>query len=215
MVFHSTMNHISCPHCNRRKLTKNGHFRNKQRWFCNKCQKTFTTEASRNFPPTSVPFEFIAWVLYQKEANTKNLTKITNSYLSFFNFKKEKVSRSTIYRWSRKYSNNYKKLLTPRDITLFFKDQIKLIYSPQKPRFEDIEMKRILNPGKDKISWTRAAIYLRDAFGEEQLLTIIREDHELFKKMINGIKAPIAPEIQNYTIEAMVSIVKGKKFYSI
>ena len=215
MLFTYKMNHLSCPHCKRRKLTKNGCFRNKQRWTCNKCQKTFTSESSRGFPPTSVPFEFIAWVLYQKEANTKNLTKITNSYLSFFKFKKEKVSRSTIYRWSKKYGIIYKKILTPHDITLFFKDQIKLIYSPQKPRFEDIEMKRILHPGKDKMSWIRATIYLRDVFGEERLLKIIREDHELFKKMINGIKAPIAPEIKNYTIEAMVSIVKGKKYYSI
>lgn len=205
------MKHLCCPHCSNKEITKNGRFRGKQRWICKECQKTFTTDSLRRLPPTTIPFEFIAWVLFQREADSKFSTKKINAYLNFLRLKKEKVSRSTIHLWEKKYSDIYKQRMSKREIINFLKKTIEQVYIPQVPIYEKIEVKETIPADNEKLSWIDAVKILRDAFGKERLIKIIRENNEFFEKMRKGIKKP---EIETYSVEAIVSIIKRKKYYS-
>ena len=77
---------MNCPYCNSTATVKNGHSPSgKERWKCNTCKKTFSENSGKGFPPTSIPFEFISWVLSREEKNIRRLTKRVNYFLSVFN----------------------------------------------------------------------------------------------------------------------------------
>ena len=113
---------ISCPCCGGEKITKNGHFRGKQRYVCKECQKSFSEESTKQFPPTTIPFEFIAYTLYKRErdGNNRGFCKLINKILELTILEKKKVSRSTVYSWIGKYGNSYKSLISENEASDFF-----------------------------------------------------------------------------------------------
>lgn len=116
---------IGCPCCGGKEITKNGHFRGKQRYVCKECQKSFSEESRRGFPPTTIPFELIAHILYKRERdikgnNYRNFPRVVNRLLELTILDKKKVSRSTIYSWIKKYGNSYSDLISDERARDFF-----------------------------------------------------------------------------------------------
>lgn len=131
-IYQTKMKKIKCTNCQSEEKWKYGHFRGKQRYICKKCRRTFTAGSSRDFPPTNIPFEFIAFMLYMIDRHSfkRNVTNITNFYLNIITFEKpeeiKKISRSTIYLWRKNYGNTYTKLISEKETKDFF-------YRHQKP----------------------------------------------------------------------------------
>ncbi len=101
---------MKCPDCRSKSITKYGHSRGKQRYICKKCQNTFTEFSYKNYPPTSIHPLFIAYILHNYKGEPLDLiTNETNYLLQFFKShnvsvgSKDKVSRSTVYKWINKY----------------------------------------------------------------------------------------------------------------
>jgi len=178
---------LSCPECKSNAITKNGTFRNKQRYICKKCKKTFTEDKTRGFPPTSVPFEFIALVLYRSEggANAMKL-KMINYFLDKFDFKKKKITRITLYDWKKKYGKIYEDLVTLREANRFFQDHIYKAFPTDK------EEER--SPPEDEVEYYKRGhvknlMILRERFGEKECKKMLKEEPDEFNDYLTGVQA--------------------------
>ena len=128
---------MKCANCNSYKNVKNGHAPSgKKRYKCKRCKKTFSEVSKKNYPATSVPFEFIALILHRTKNNSLGEIKtIVNSWLSLFKRKqlpiclKEEVSRSCIYKWRKQYGNIYAKLVPHKTATEYIHYHLDKIYS--------------------------------------------------------------------------------------
>lgn len=129
---------MKCLNCKSKSIIKYGYSRGKQRYICKRCQKTFTEYSYRNFPPTSVHPLFIALILhrYSNEPLDK-LTKRVNNLLQLFKSKrvsigsKNKVSRSTVYKWLNHYEA-FAENISTKQTGLFFQELISQTLSPKE-----------------------------------------------------------------------------------
>ncbi len=150
---------MKCPYCNSIKTWKHGKTsKNRQRYICKKCNKTYVKNSRINYPHTKIPFEFIAYILYSEELNKKrkvkyiyrkNDKKVKNNqtvrvkkFLSFLDLPYKKVSKTTIYLWNEKYGSIYKKLVTPEEAVHFYRSNI----NKEKISVESLSVKEPFRP---------------------------------------------------------------------
>ena len=54
-----------CPNCFSEIVVKNGHhYGGKLQFLCRSCNKHFTSDSAKGYPPTKIPFPIIAYLLY-------------------------------------------------------------------------------------------------------------------------------------------------------
>jgi hypothetical protein len=103
---------MACPICNSEKYVKRGKTAaGSQRYKCFVCKKTFADSPK-------IPFEFIAFMLYQKsllEENgrplkMKHFKGLAERYLRTLDLINKEVPRATLYYWLKTYSDSYKKI---------------------------------------------------------------------------------------------------------
>lgn len=124
---------MKCPNCKSVFTVKNGHApSSKKRWKCNKCKITFDEDTGKKYPPTTVPFQFIAFVLNICEKVTLEETKnYANFWLNFFELRKvpicskKNISKSAVYQWRKKYGEMYTKLVSKEEVEKYFSKLIK------------------------------------------------------------------------------------------
>jgi len=129
---------MNCPYCKNSNIVKNGHSpSSKQRWKCNKCNKSFDNNTIRKFPPTTIPFQFIALILYISETWSYNKTyNYINDLLKILKiwnitiYPKGKIAYSTIHKWKKQYKRTYKDLISFEEAKNFY---FKLIRNGKKP----------------------------------------------------------------------------------
>jgi len=144
---------MECRYCKSKDIVKNGHASSgKMRWKCNKCKKTFSKDSGNGFPPTSVEFRFINFILhYCKDYSLDKTHTYVNNKLKLFKFrnvslyKKEKVSRSTVYKWKRK-EREYLRLIPGEEALNYYQHLVRQIASPwpkelipPEPPINDVE----------------------------------------------------------------------------
>jgi transposase-like protein len=144
---------MECPYCKSKDIIKNGHAPSgKMRWKCNKCKKTFSKDSGNGFPPTSVEFRFINFILhYCKDYSLDKTHTYVNNKLKLFKFrnvslyKKEKISRSTVYKWKRK-EREYLRLIPGEEALNYYQHLVRQIASPwpkelipPEPPISDVE----------------------------------------------------------------------------
>lgn len=186
------MKEIKCPNCQSEEKWKYGHFRGKQRYICKKCRRTFTAGSSRRFPPTSLPFEFVSFILYQhKKESLGKTAKYVNHWLEIFKIKgvpickKEKITRTTIYNWRKKYGKKYANLVDKNEAITFFQNQIRKAYPTNNKQILEREMKII----EKKLPHLEGLKYFRDCMGgTEYCLQIAREYPKVFNMLIEDFK---------------------------
>lgn len=117
-----------CPKCKSKSINKHGHSRGKQRYLCKKCQKTFTEFSYKKYPPTSVHPLFIALILHRyKDESLDKMTRRVNNWLEIFKSHnvsvgtKDKVSRSTVYKWINNY-DEFVSNVSSKQSNRFFQD---------------------------------------------------------------------------------------------
>jgi transposase-like protein len=87
---------IRCKHCNSNQISKYGHYKGVQLWWCQRCRKKFTGNDA--FPGMKIPFELIRPVLSMYFKGVP-LSSIRKQMKAEFNYC---PSDSTVYRWIRK-----------------------------------------------------------------------------------------------------------------
>ena len=151
---------MKCPNCKSVDTIENGHApSSKKRWQCNKCKKTFDRDTGKKYPPTTVPFQFIAFVLYMcKKATLEKTKDYANFLLKFFEVQKtpicskSDISISAVYNWRTKYGKTYAKLVSIEEAREYFSKLIKKAdisfpecTLPEDPKYE-IETREVKNP---------------------------------------------------------------------
>lgn len=117
---------MKCPHCKSIKIVKNGFTKlKKQRYYCKKCSKSFLETSYRQYPPTSYPFELIAYFLYHNDSlKPKSLTRLVNNYLRILDLNLNNIPRQTVHSWNKNYSPIYKEIISFNTARRFFADYI-------------------------------------------------------------------------------------------
>jgi len=142
-----------CPKCRSKSIIKYGQFHGKQRYICKKCHKTFTEFSYKNYPPTSVHPMFIALILNRYRAESLDeKTQRLNNWLQIFKSHnvyvgtKDKISRSTVYKWINNY-DEFVKGVSPKQSNLFFQKLLQKAFSepideePPEPKIVGKEIK--------------------------------------------------------------------------
>ena len=102
---------LVCPHCNSSNIVRNGHPHGKKlEFFCKSCNRYFTEDSIKGYPPSNIPFPVIAYFLYLYKkvpdfSNMRKFRKFVNYWLSYLKISDKEVSRQTIHHWL----NNYEK----------------------------------------------------------------------------------------------------------
>ncbi|MCK5112094.1 MAG: hypothetical protein KAQ84_01000 [Thermoplasmatales archaeon] len=138
---------MRCPKCKGVSISTYG----KQRYICKKCKTTFTEASSKGYPPTTFPFELIAFILYQWDVGTLDeITDYANTIIellhTFNHVPKSKVSRSTIRKWKVQYRNNLSKLITRTEATTWVQKIISESFPRKKhtpPPEEEVEIVKV------------------------------------------------------------------------
>lgn len=81
----------NCPYCNSKRINKNGHKCNKQRYICRDCHKSFCEEDARVKRPNSQ--RELALILYTRGVSFRSIQKIIELYFN------TKISHSLIMKW--------------------------------------------------------------------------------------------------------------------
>ena len=122
-------NNAICLYCQSSSIVKNGNapapseklrWKDTQRLKCKKCNRTFSSDSGKGYPPTSAPFEFIAFMLYRYD-ELKGFVDEVNGFLKLLGH--EPVDRTTVYSWVRKYKDIYKDLVSSREANKWFLSQ--------------------------------------------------------------------------------------------
>ena len=121
---------MKCPKCTSNRIIQNGHAPSgKRRWKCKNCQISFDNNTGKDYPATTIPFPFIAFILYLSEGWSVQKTYQHVNYLIRLiqlnsnerPFTLGSVSYSTVYKWK----NNYQNLL---DETITFEEAKKYYF---------------------------------------------------------------------------------------
>jgi hypothetical protein len=147
-----------CPYCNNTTCVKNGHApSSKPRWKCKSCKRTFDENTRKKYPPTKIPFPFIAVVLHNtKNQSFKRTLQFGNFLLQFFKlyrltlYSNYKIPYSTLYYWKKKYGPIYNQLITLDEINDYYKSILQkgirseLIRKPyyDRPFIKEYKIKR-------------------------------------------------------------------------
>lgn len=103
---------MACPICDSELYVKRGKTAaGSQRYKCSLCKKTYTDSPK-------IPFEFIAFLLYQKtwlERNgrpfkMKHFKGLAERFLRRLDLNINEVPRATLYYWIKTYRDSYKKI---------------------------------------------------------------------------------------------------------
>lgn len=190
---------MECPYCESKDIIKNGHAPSgKMRWKCNKCKKTFSKDSGKQYPPTSIPFKFIALILHKRKRKKDSLDKTTeyaNIWLNAFKSrqvpicKKEQVSRSTVYKWIRQYGKIYAKLIPEQEAIAYLQHLLRQSFPPR-----EIKEKEVLTEDykirieRIELSRMKTLKLIQDCMGREFSLELIRKYPEAFLKILNEFK---------------------------
>jgi transposase-like protein len=197
---------MECPYCKSKDIIKNGHAPSgKIRWKCKNCERTFSKVTGKGFPPTSVDFRFINFILHWcKKDSLDKMHNHANFLLKLFKirnvpvYKKEKISRSAVYKW-KKREKEYLSLI-PRDKAInYYQQLIRQAASPwskelipPESKIKDIETVEV--EVKEKISgiqsYTRFLKLLEMLYFKEDLDKLIK-DEKMTMRFYEEFKKPI------------------------
>ena len=165
---------LSCPYCTSTKVVKNGHHHKcKLQFFCTACHKYFYEDPAKGYPPTSIPFPVISYLLYFRRkvpefSNMRKYRRFVNHWLQYLQVSDHDVSRQTIHHWIHQFDHLLDTVITfdeARDYCQHHLKQLAKVRPPQKP-----------------IPYRRALEVLEHKFGKTIVIQLIKKDEDFFKE---------------------------------
>ena len=163
---------LFCPHCSSQKIVRNGrHHLGKLQFYCNTCHKYFYEDPAKGYPPTSIPFPVIAYLLYSRQkvpefSNMRKFRKFVNHWLQHLNISDQEVSRQKLHHWIKNYEQYLDRVITFPEARDYCKQRLAKPLPERKP-----------------IPYRRALKILEHKFGKEYCFKLIRTDPEFFKEL--------------------------------
>ena len=171
---------LFCPHCHSTKIVKNGyHHQGKLQFFCTTCNKYFYEDPAKGYPPTTIPFPIIAYLLYFRKkipefSNMRKFRKFVNHWLKHLKISDQDVSRQTIHHWIKNYEKDFEKIIIFSESKNYCKRRLDRI------------AKTLPTPRK-AIPYSLALKILERKFGKPYLVNLIKTDEEFFKELIENV----------------------------
>ena len=172
---------LSCPYCKSDKVVKNGHHhKDKLQFFCTNCHKYFYEDSAKGYPPTSIPFPIIAYLMYfhrkvPEFSNMRRFRKFVNHWLKYLKASGQDVSRQTIHHWINHYEKDFARIITFQEARDFCKQRLS-------------EITKIPSaPAPKPISYWRALKILECKFGKTYCVDLIKKDEDFFKEFCDII----------------------------
>ncbi len=168
---------LSCPHCSSHRIVRNGHpHGDKLQFFCYSCNRYFSEDAAKGYPPTNIPFPIIAYLLYFYKkvpafSNMRKYRRFINHWLQYLNVSDQEVSRQTVHHWIK----NYDKFLD------------KVITFPETSDFCKQRLPEALPPISKPIPYKRALKVLERKFGKAYCVGLIKDDSEFFQELVEVV----------------------------
>lgn len=172
---------LSCPFCKSEKVVKNGHHhKGKLQFFCTDCHKYFYEDPAKGYPPTSIPFPIISYLLYFRQRapeflNMRKFRKFVNHWLQYLKISDQDVSRQTIHHWINHYEKNFDKIVTFQEARDYCKQRLSEI------------AKGLPAPAQKHVSYWQALKILEYKFGKAYCFDLIKKDEGFFKEFCDII----------------------------
>jgi transposase-like protein len=166
-----------CPNCNSKNIIKNGHhYGGKLQFLCKNCNKHFTEESAKGYPPSKIPFQIIAYLLYFRRkipefSNMRKYRRFVNFWLKNFDLNNKDVSRQTIHHWINKFDRFLDKVISFNEARDYC--QYRLLKNAKVcPHFKTIPYRNTLK-------------ILEKKFGKSLLIHLIKQDEYFFKELVD------------------------------
>ena len=156
---------LICPHCTSDRIVQDRHpLKGKIQYYCKTCNRYFSQDTLKGFPPTNIPFPIIAYLLYYRRhtpdfSNMRRFRVFVNHWLKLLGISRVGVSRQTIHHWI----DNFDRLL---DDVITFNEAKEFIegYTEKIPFYSVV------------FSYSEALGVLKKKFGYEYVVGLIRSD---------------------------------------
>jgi len=170
---------LFCPHCSSQKIVRNGrHHLGKLQFYCNTCHKYFYEDPAKGYPPTSIPFPVIAYLLYSRQkvpefSNMRKFRKFVNHWLQHLNISDQEVSRQKLHHWIKNYEQYLDRVITFPEARDYCNRRLSKLAKPL--------------PEHKPIPYGRALKILEHKFGKAYCVKLIRTDEIFFKELVDII----------------------------
>jgi len=100
---------LRCPHCYSHNVVRNGHHhQGKIQFLCTKCHKYFYEDSAKGFPPTSIPFPVIAYLLYYRKnipifSKSRFFKPFVGQWIKILHIRDTDISWHTLNHWIKNY----------------------------------------------------------------------------------------------------------------
>jgi len=167
---------ISCPHCSSQKVILNGHYyKEKPQFFCTSCQKYFYENSAKGYPPTTIPFPVIAYLLYFRKkipefSNMRIFRKFVSQWLQCLGLRDTEIQRHTINHWIKNYEKNFESIIS---------------FHEARDLFNQIRTRKVKTVSKEallrqSIPHTEVLKLLEKTYGKLFCVNLSRRDREFF-----------------------------------
>jgi len=170
---------LFCPHCGSYKIVRNGHPHNdKLQFYCHTCNKYFSEDAAKGYPPTNIPYPVLAYLLYFHKkvpefSNMREFRKFASQWLNFLEIKRGEVSRQIIHHWIKNYEPDLEKVISFQEARDYCHRVLSNVIGgiPDKVK-------------KDKIiPHTQVLKIIKESFGSNYFVDLIRSDRAFFDEL--------------------------------
>jgi len=167
---------LFCPHCNSDKIVLNGHPHGaKHEFFCKSCNRYFTEDSIKGYPPSNIPFPVIAYLLYFRQripefSNMRKYRRFVNHWLKYLEISDKEISRQAVHHWIKNYEPLLDKVITFRVARDYCREVISRVAKPARV-----------------VSYSQALQILISKFGREYCVDLLRSDEEFFKELVEAV----------------------------
>jgi len=166
---------LLCPNCKSKNIVRNGrHHQGKIQFFCTTCRKYFYEDVVRGYPPTTIPFPVISYLLYFRRkipefSNMRKFRKFADYWLKYLKITDQEFTRQTAHYWIR----NYEKYL---DVVISFSEA---------REYCKLRLKKALPPPAQKpIPYGRSLKILERKFGKKFCVNLVRKNPVFFQELV-------------------------------
>jgi hypothetical protein len=170
---------LFCSNCNSKKIVKNGHHhQGKLQFYCLTCNKYFYKDSAKGYPPTSIPFPVIAYLLYFRRkvpefSNMRRYRNFVNHWLKYLKINEENVSRQTVHHWLKNYEKYLNKVINFEESRGFVRVRISKLYGRISP--------------VEQFSYKYSLKILEGKFGKDYCFRLVRSDPVFFQELCDVI----------------------------
>jgi len=167
---------LICPKCNNNKIIQDRHpLIGKIQYYCKTCNKYFSEDSLKGYPPSNIPFPVIAYLLFFRRkvpefSDMRRFRKFASHWLKYLRISEDDVSRQIIHHWIKNYDSYLDNVITFSESRDYVRQHVSKVLPPVKP-----------------ISYGRALVVLENKFGKVFCINLARSDPVFFRELCDSV----------------------------